>query len=277
MSQPGLDLTTLRAAATPRRSLENIFRRIATHRRRHGGYIAVSGGKDSLVVLDLVLRVDPTTPAVFFDSGLEFPETLAYLDQLEQHYGITIATHAAQPSLLELLASDGSWDHHGTTYGAHGASLKETLILAPSRRAHHDHGPGELWGVRAAESHQRTLLYRAALAREAAPRCICCTDHTTKRDNHGGVVPRNDGTVAFAPIWDWSTEEVWRYIARRRLPVNPVYDILQRLGADGRDLRVTTMVDAEHLERGRVSWLRRGWPHIYAQLVAVLPRLAEFV
>lgn len=37
-------------------------------------YISFSGGKDSTVLLDLVRRVFPDTPAVFIDTGLEYPE-----------------------------------------------------------------------------------------------------------------------------------------------------------------------------------------------------------
>lgn len=37
-------------------------------------YISFSGGKDSTVLLDLVRRVFPDTPAVFCDTGLEYPE-----------------------------------------------------------------------------------------------------------------------------------------------------------------------------------------------------------
>lgn len=37
-------------------------------------YISFSGGKDSTVLLDLVRRIYPDVPAVFSDTGLEFPE-----------------------------------------------------------------------------------------------------------------------------------------------------------------------------------------------------------
>lgn len=37
-------------------------------------YVSFSGGKDSTVLLDLVRRVYPDAPAVFFDTGLEYPE-----------------------------------------------------------------------------------------------------------------------------------------------------------------------------------------------------------
>lgn len=43
---------------------------------RYGGmvYISFSGGKDSTVLLDLARRVFPDIPAVFADTGLEYPE-----------------------------------------------------------------------------------------------------------------------------------------------------------------------------------------------------------
>jgi len=43
---------------------------------RHGGkvFISLSGGKDSTVLLDLARRVCPDIPAVFVDTGLEYPE-----------------------------------------------------------------------------------------------------------------------------------------------------------------------------------------------------------
>jgi len=37
-------------------------------------YVSFSGGKDSTVLLDIVRKVYPDCPAVFIDTGLEYPE-----------------------------------------------------------------------------------------------------------------------------------------------------------------------------------------------------------
>lgn len=42
-------------------------------------YVAFSGGKDSTVLLDIVRRIYPDVPAVFSDTGLEFPEVREFV------------------------------------------------------------------------------------------------------------------------------------------------------------------------------------------------------
>lgn len=45
-------------------------------------YVAFSGGKDSTVLLDIARRIYPDIPAVFSDTGLEFPEVRDFVKSL---------------------------------------------------------------------------------------------------------------------------------------------------------------------------------------------------
>lgn len=46
-------------------------------------YVSFSGGKDSTVLLDIVRRCYPNTPAVFVDTGLEYPEVREFVKSKE--------------------------------------------------------------------------------------------------------------------------------------------------------------------------------------------------
>lgn len=274
----GLDRQLLLAARGARRDPGELRRRVRAHLDAHDGYVALSGGKDSVAVLDLALLVEPAVPVVFFDSGLEFPETRSYLEQLQERLGFDLETIAADPPLLEVLARCGAWDHHAPDQLV--PDLGRVLVDQPAQRAHLRHGPGELWGVRAAESRGRRISYAAGLRAEVGRCCgtgTCCASSADQRAAHGGVLRRMDGTVAYGPIWDWPDVDVWAYLAWRELPVNPVYARLRALGAPDRALRVSHLISSGQLEYGRATWLRRGWPGLFAELVAVLPRLREYV
>ena len=273
---PGLDIDALRGLRRARGNEDQIVRRIVQHLDDHDGYVAFSGGKDSACVLHLARQADPNVPVAFFDSGLEYPDTYRYLDQLQGRWRLNLHVIAAQPSTLEILAAAGKWSHDQPTRVT--TDLRTATITAPASTAHHAHGPGELWGVRADESQGRRALYGRALRAETEHRCgSCCSTAEQRRARHGGVIRRLNGTTAYGPIWDWATEEVWAYLSRHQVPVNPVYGKLRRLGAPPRALRLSQMLDGDHLETGRATWLRRGWPDLFEDLCCVLPRLREYV
>lgn len=62
----------------------------------------------------------------------------------------------------------------------------------------------------------------------------------TRGSRAGAVLERAEGTAAFGLIWNWSTDEVRSYIARRQLPVNPVYAKLTERSTDTVRLTLAT-------------------------------------
>lgn len=64
-----------------------------------------SFGADSAVLLHLVASIDPATPVVFVDTGMLFPETLAYRDRLIERLGLSAVT-SLTPDAAELAEQD---------------------------------------------------------------------------------------------------------------------------------------------------------------------------
>jgi phosphoadenosine phosphosulfate reductase len=273
---PGLDMAALRTIAARRRgttTYRHLLDRIAEHLDSHDGFVSWSGGKDSTAVVDLARQVDPNVPVVFFDSGLQFPETLRYLEDLSQVWRLNFTVIPAEPDLLTVMVALGGFDHRALDRRL-GVELAELMIGRPAAEAHRRHGRGSLWGVRAQEAPGRRALYRQQLATQTIAQQE--QSRAEVRANAGGVVRRIDGTITYGPIWDWQTRQVFEYLAGRSIPLNPLYRKLAELGMPKQQIRVDSIIDASKLSNGHITWLQRGWPDLFDRLAIALPRLREW-
>lgn len=274
---PGLDIHALRQIRARRRgpaAYQPLLERIGVHLESYDGFVAWSGGKDSTVVVDLARQVDPNVPVVFYDSGLQFPETLQYLEGLALAWRLNFEVIAADPDLLTLLVAGGGFDHDAVDRQL-SVPLAEIMITGPAAQAHDRHGRGSLWGVRAEESYGRRQLYRRSLG-DAARAAGGGQGRQEIRVAEGGVVHRADGTITYGPIWDWQRHHVFEYLAGRGIAPNPLYAKMARLGAPEHQIRVDSIIDASKLSNGHIAWLQKGWPDLFDRLATVLPRLREW-
>jgi 3'-phosphoadenosine 5'-phosphosulfate sulfotransferase (PAPS reductase)/FAD synthetase len=273
----GLNLQELRGIAARRRGSrahQHLLDRIGGHLDEHDGFVSWSGGKDSTVVVDLARQVDPHIPVVFFDSGLQFPETIQYLEDLAEAWRLNYHVIAADPDLLTVLIAGGGFSHEAPDRRLRG-QLADIMITGPADEAHRRYGRGSLWGVRAEESHGRRMLYRRSLATETRARQQSSPEGV--RAAVGGVVRRADGTVTYGPIWDWQRSHVFEYLAGRGIEPNPLYRKLAELGVPEQQIRVDSIIDASKLSNGHIAWLFKGWPELGDRLATALPRLREWV
>lgn len=220
-------------------------------------YVAISGGKDSTVCLDLARRVNPGVRAVFFDSGLEFPQTRVYLKRLSEAWQVPLTVYPAQPSALEVMVASGTWE--SVVLHVPKDDLHAACITRPLARAQQELGRASIYGLRADESVSRKMLLSKTKGR------------VTKHSRTGEVEQQY-----LAPIWRWSFEEVYAYCGKRQITMNPLYKAMQRLGVPARRARVGMLVDGWALDQGRWAIARALAPDLARQVEAQMPALAEF-
>ncbi len=207
-------------------------------------YIAVSSGKDSTVILDLVRRQRPETPALYIDADCSFPETIAWLD--------------ATPNLIRFPADEPFLDtlaRHGLEGGADlDRATMQSTVWGPIRRLVAEYAfDGVCYGLRAEESRQRRL-------------------HAHTR---GALFQyKRDGLWACQPIWDWRYDDVWAYIVQRNLPYCGVYDRMWDMPEE--DQRLSYWAGETKRRWGRYAWLRRNYPALFNQLAARIPEAARY-
>lgn len=219
--------------------------------------VSLSGGKDSTLALWFARQIRPDIPVCFFDSGMEFPQTLTFIARLDREWGLNLHRYPASPDALTVMEQTGSWDHHAVTVP--NDVMYDALIEQPSRQANAEHGASAIYGLRAAESRARNALLaarRGEVLRHAA-----------------------DGTVReeyLAPLWRWSDREVMSYIASNSVPLNPLYQQMTAVGVPERARRVGPIINGTILDYGMWVHSRRLAPDLCRQIEARLPRLSEF-
>jgi len=217
--------------------------------------ISFSGGKDSTVMLDLVRRVASDTVAVFADSGAEYPETLDIMAKTAN-----VKTYYPELTILEMYRMVDRYGHTDGEYGSDWhwpmGSIKRCMIYEPMTRAQDElHATGGFIGLRAEESYGREMLRRI----------------------RGKLLQAKAGDWRCYPMLDWTTEDIWAYIASRNLEYNEVYDILAEIGEPREQWRVAPYAGGTALGFGRWATLKRGWPSLFNRFAAEFPEARSYV
>jgi phosphoadenosine phosphosulfate reductase len=197
--------------------------------------VSYSGGKDSLATLLVVTKAIGNVPMLFADTGLEFPETYANIDDTARHYG------------LEVIRTDGAtafWE----TFGHQGPPAVNArwccrvCKLTPVGNLIKD-----TWG--------QCLSFIGQRRYESAARA------------HSERVWRNRNVPAqlsAAPIHNWTALHVWLYLMQEKAPHNVLYERhLDRIGCfmcPSSDMALIHMIEEEYPELWK-GWLAKleGW------------------
>lgn len=159
-----------------------------------GYYVAFSGGKDSVVALDLVRRAGVEHTVHFHLTTVDPPELLRFI---AKHYPDIKKTHPRK-SMFDLIKHKNMPPTRTIRYCC--AELKERS----------GSGRWVVTGVRRAESAKRNR-------RKVVESCL-----------------KNKTKFFINPIIDWSEAQVWEYIKGRNLPYCSLYDEgFQRIGCIG--------------------------------------------
>lgn len=209
----------------------------AYYERLNGNvYVSFSGGKDSTVLLHQVRRIYPNVPAVFVDTGLEYPEIRDFVKTIDnviwlkpkmpftqviEKYGYPVISKETAQKIREVRGSKSEKLKNKRLYGDEWGNGKlsekwKFLINAPFKisdrccyvmkkepikKYEKETGRGAIVGTMVADSRLRETSYL----------------------QHG--CNSFEGRPMSTPMAFWFESDVWGYIKKYNLEYSKIYDM----------------------------------------------------
>jgi len=245
----------------------HIFREVAAELRRP--CLLFSGGKDSIVMLHLARKAFHPAPVPFpvmhIDTGLNFPDVLAFRDEVIANAGVRLVVASVQEAI----------DTGFVTEPADGSRNRiQTPVL-----------------LRAAEQNEFNALFGGARRDEEKARAK--ERIFSFRDEFGQWDPKNQRpeiwnlyngrvgpgeSIRVFPLSNWTELSIWNYIGAEQIPVPPRYfaterQVVERKGMLFEVNDFVTPAEGEEVTTRRVRYRTMG----DGNLTAAVPSEADTV
>lgn len=188
--------------------------KLALSMNPEGYFVGFSGGKDSQVLLELVKRAGVKYKAYYSVTTNDPPQNVRFI---REHYPEVIFIHPKK-NFYTLVSENG---------------LPTMIIRYCCNILKEQCGVGRavLTGVRAEESVKRAKYNDVRVLsrrKEHADRTRKRTIEEIEQNEHRCI--KGKDKLMIYPILHWSSQEVWEFIKKNNLPVNPCYEEDGRVG-----------------------------------------------
>lgn len=157
--------------------------------------VLCSFGKDSIVLLDLMMKVEPGIQVIFINTPFKPKETLEFRDHVVKHYHLNfkeyVSDYVSKPEIMKEVVFKPNLPKTNPELCCQIFKVKPAIRAVKELDL-------DAWfsGIRATESEHRRFFSR---------------------------VFKQGNFVRLHPLVKWTEADIWRYTASHHLPVHPWY------------------------------------------------------
>lgn len=221
---------------------------------KYNSYVAFSGGKDSWVMLHMLLQYKPDIPVMFANSGNEYPDTIDFIDYIEKLYNLNLYEIETSMSMTEIYEKVGAYQFKESDVTWAAREPKRILIYEPANEMKKMGHNAVFMGLRAEESKGRKINYKK---------------------NGLEYLCQYDGITHINPLSNWTIDDIWAYIVQNDIPYNRIYDKPWKNGR--RDIRVATYSGRTSITEGRWLFIKMFYPELWNEFIKKFPMAKGYV
>ena len=201
-------------------------------------YISFSGGKDSTVLLNIVRSLYPKVPAVFVNTGLEYPEIVKFVKTIDdvvwlrpkmnfkdvlEKYGYPVVSKETSQKIYDIRNTKSEKTRNRRLYGDDKGNMGklsnrwrflinapflisskccDVLKKRPSKLYEKETGNKPYLGLMASDSRGRRNVYLQS-----------------------GCNNFNSNRPVSNPLMVWLEKDIWEYIKKYNIPYSGIYDM----------------------------------------------------
>ena len=160
--------------------------------------VASSFGAEDVVLIDIMVKLDPTVKIFTLDTGRLNEETYEVMDKVRRKYGVSIESFFPQAQAVEKLEREKGF----YSFRESIENRKECCAIRKVEPVNRALKGLDAWvtGLRRAQAVTRTTLQKVELD-----------------EAHNGIYKIN-------PLADWSEEDIKSYIKKNAVPYNRLHD-----------------------------------------------------
>lgn len=234
-------------------------------------YVAFSGGKDSTVLLHIVRSMYKNTPAVFCNTGLEFPQILQFVRSIENvtwlkpkmnfkevlnKYGYPVISKEVSQKINECINTKSEklrkyrLNGNGTKYKSGKIPEKwKFLIKAPFKISH------KCCDVM---KKRPSIKYEKESGNKPFIGTMMCNSHLRAQSvKRYGCNAFNMNRPQSRPLSLWNESDIWQYIKENDITYSKIYDMGYK------NTGCTFCMFGCHIDNSKFELMERTHPKLY--------------